>query len=116
MYPFNDQLYYNIFIFSYLPGNRITLIKICSLIRGKIRSIMSINNVTSSIACSHSMQNITVVALKKDKVVEKHTCIFDNPASLNHYPTYNDNGNKIYQSDMDQIQCATNVTKLQFKR
>ena len=61
------------------------------------------------------MQNITVTALKKDIVVETHTCNFESKNNvLEHYPTYD--GYRIYQTEMDQIQCGSNVTKLQFKR
>ena len=61
------------------------------------------------------MQNITVIALKKGKSVENHTCTFEsNQSVLNHYPTYD--GYRIYNTEIDQIQCGRNVTKLQFKR
>ena len=72
--------------------------------------------ISDELIFSDSMQNITVTALKKDKVVENHTCTFDLSGNnvFNHYPTYD--GYKIYDTEMDQIQCGKNVTKLQFKR
>ena len=46
------------------------------------------------------MQNITVIALKKGKVVENHTCTFEsNQSVLNHYPTYD--GYRIYNTEID---------------
>ena len=62
---------------------------------------------------SNSMQNITVIALKKGKVVESHTCTFDsNRNNLLDHTAYK----IIYHTEIEQLQCGSNVTKLQFKR
>ena len=59
------------------------------------------------------MQNITVTALKKGKVVETHTCTFDsNRNNLLDNTAYN----IIYHTEIEQLHCGSNVTKLQFKR